>query len=226
MRVLVACERSGVVRSAFLAVGCEAWSCDLAPAEDDGPHLTGDVREFLDAGWDLLIAHPPCTHLSVSGARWFPEKRDAQAEALAFVLVLMGAAVPRIAVENPVSIISTEIRPPDQIIQPWQFGHSESKTTCLWLKGLPELQPTHLLGRPDTGKLYWNNQTPSRQNKLGPSPTRGQQRARTYQGIAEAMAAQWGSLVTNDRTTTRMGSRSTTDAPRMCYPDSQMRLWT
>lgn len=191
MRVLVACEFSGVVRRAFRVRGHEAWSCDLLPAEDDSPyHYQQDVRLLLSEQWDLMIAHPPCTHLAVSGARWFKGKEKEQAEALEFVRELLDASIPKIALENPVSIISSKIRKPDQIIQPWMFGHPESKTTCLWLKGLPPLRPTNILPQPVGGR--WENQTPSGQNKLGPSPDRWQQRSRTYEGIAEAMASQWG----------------------------------
>jgi hypothetical protein len=191
MRVLVACEFSGTVRDAFLARGHDAWSCDLLPTERPGPHITGDVLDVLGDGWDLMIAHPPCTDLAVSGARWFPAKRasGAQDRALDFVRALLDAPVPRIALENPVSIISSRIRRPDQIIHPWQFGHPEAKTTCLWLKGLPRLVPTDVLPLPASGR--WANQTPSGQNRLGPSPTRWAERSRTYQGIADAMADQW-----------------------------------
>ncbi len=137
MRVLIACEYSGTVRDAFLARGHDAMSCDLLPTDAPGPHWCGDVREVLGMGWDLMIAHPPCTHLAVSGARWFDKKRDEQAAALDFVRLLMDAPIERIAIENPVSIISSSIRKPDQIIQPWYFGHEATKTTCLWLKNLP-----------------------------------------------------------------------------------------
>lgn len=190
MRILVACEYSGIVREAFSAAGHDAMSCDLLPSDLPGPHYMGDVRDILDGGWDMMIAHPPCTHLAVSGARWFAGKQQEQAEALAFVQLLMNAPIPLIAVENPVSIISSRIRKPDQIIQPYQFGHPESKKTCLWLKGLPLLKPTMVLPLPECG--YWENQTPSGQNKLGPSANRGKLRSATYAGIAAAMAAQWG----------------------------------
>ena len=182
MRVLVACEFSGVVRDAFLARGHDAWSCDLLPCESKRrKHLEIDVREVLDDGWDLMIAHPPCTHLAVSGARWFKEKRAEQAEALEFVRVLLAAPIERIALENPISIISSKIRKPDQIIQPWMFGHGEVKATCLWLKNLPLLQPTKVVeGRH------------ARVHHEPPSPDRWKKRSRTFQGIAEAMAEQWG----------------------------------
>lgn len=146
MRVLVACEFSGVVRRAFQATGHEAWSCDLLPSEDNSlNHIQGDVRSLLDDPWDLMVAHPPCTHLAVSGARWFKEKVSEQEEALNFVRTLLGSGIPRMALENPVSIISSRIRKPDHIIQPWQFGHGETKATCLWLKGLPKLKPTQIV---------------------------------------------------------------------------------
>lgn len=181
MKVLVACEYSGVVRDAFRARGHEAVSCDLLPSEAPGPHYEGDVRNILDANWDLMIAHPPCTHLAVSGARWFKDKQQEQAEALEFVRLLLAANIPRIALENPVSIISSRIRKPDQIIQPWQFGHGETKATCLWLKNLTPLRPTNIVeGRE------------ARVHKMAPSPDRWKERSRTYQGIADAMADQWG----------------------------------
>lgn len=184
MRVLVACEYSGRVRQAFRTRGYDAWSCDLLPAEDDSPfHLQRDVMEILDDGWDLMVAHPPCTHLAVSGARWFPEKRadGSQQQALAFVRTLLDAPIGRIALENPVSIISTRIRPPDQTIQPWMFGHGETKATCLWLKRLPRLLPTRIVdGRKPVVHL------------MPPGPDRWRDRSRTCEGIAEAMAEQWG----------------------------------
>jgi site-specific DNA-cytosine methylase len=181
MRVLIACEFSGIVRYAFAKRGHEAWSCDLLPSEMEGNHYQGNVLDILNEQWDLLIAHPPCTHLAVSGARWFPKKVIEQVDALEFVRLLMDAPILRIAVENPVSIISSHIRKPDQIIQPWMFGHGETKTTCLWLKGLPKLQPTNIVeGRE------------SRVWKLPPSPDRWKKRSRTFPGIAEAMAQQWG----------------------------------
>jgi len=188
MKVLVACEFTGTVRRAFREAGHNAWSCDLLPAEDGGPHILGDVRQVLTADWDLMIAHPPCTHLAVSGARHFHRKQAEQAEALEFVQTLMDAPIKRIALENPVSVISTRIRRPDQIIQPYQFGHPESKKTCLWLKGLKPLQPTEVMQM----RGRWENQTPSGQNKLGPSPDRWKIRSATYPGIARAMATQWG----------------------------------
>lgn len=182
MRVLVACEFSGVVRRAFRSRGHAAFSCDLLPAEDDsGNHYQGDVRDILGDEWDLMICHPPCTHLAVSGARWFAEKRHEQAEALDFVRELLAAPIPRICLENPVSVISSKIRKPDQIIQPWQFGHGETKATCLWLKGLSPLQATNIVeGR--EAKVH----------RMPPGPDRWKHRSRTYEGIAEAMARQWG----------------------------------
>jgi len=179
MRVLVACEFSGIVRDAFAERGHEAWSCDVLESETQGNHLQCDVREVL-AGWDLMIAHPPCTHLSVSGARWFKNKKTEQEEALSFVRDLMAAPIEKIAIENPISIISTAIRKPDQIIQPWQFGHGETKATCLWLKNLPKLAPTNIV---DGRK--------ARIHKLPPRPDRWKERSRTFPGIAKAMAEQW-----------------------------------
>ncbi len=183
MKVLVACEYSGTVRDAFLAAGHIALSCDLLPSDAPGPHLQGDVREVLEMGWDLMIAHPPCTHLAVSGARWFHLKQQEQQEALRFVRMLLEAPIPRIALENPVSIISSRIRKPDQTIQPWQFGHGETKATCLWLKNLPPLEPTNIVDGRE-----------ARIHRMPPSPTRWKERSKTYQGIADAMAQQWGSI--------------------------------
>jgi hypothetical protein len=184
LRVLVACEFSGIVRDAFRQRNHNAISCDLLPTERFGPHIQGDVIPHLNDGWDLMIAHPPCTHLAVSGARWFKNKKREQEEALNFVKTLMDAPIPHIAVENPISIISSRIRKPDQIIQPWMFGHPETKATCLWLKNLPKLKPTNIVeGR--EGRIW----------KMPPSPTRWMDRSRTYQGIADAMAEQWGGVV-------------------------------
>jgi len=181
MRVLVACEYSGRVRDAFSALGHDAWSCDLLPSEAPGKHYQGDVLDILDLGWDLLIAHPPCTHLAVSGARHFKHKRKVQAEALDFVRLLLDAPVPRIALENPVSIISSRVRKPDQVVQPWQFGHGETKATCLWLKNLPLLRPTRVVSGRE-----------ARVHRMAPGPDRWRERSRTYPGIAKAMAKQWG----------------------------------
>ena len=180
MKVLVGCEFSGVVRDAFIALGNDAVSCDLLPTERPGPHIQGDVLAVLDEGWDLAIFHPPCTHLAVSGARWFKDKAVEQAEALEFVRRLLDAPVPRIALENPISIISTRIRKPSQVVQPWQFGVGETKATCLWLKGLPKLEPTNIVeGR--EGRVW----------RMGPSPDRWKDRSRTLPEIAAAMATQW-----------------------------------
>ena len=189
MRVLVACEFSGVVRDAFRAKGHDAWSCDLLPSDSPGQHFNGDVRDKLsthdiyDAAWDLMIAHPPCTYLAVSGARWFKDRQQEQTEALDFVRFLLDAPIPRIALENPISVISSKIRKPDQIIQPWQFGHGEVKATCLWLKNLPKLAPTNIV----EGRV-------PRVHYTSPGPNRWKERSRTLQGIADAMANQWGSL--------------------------------
>jgi len=181
MRVLIACEYSGIVRDAFAALGHDAMSCDLLSSERPGNHYKGDVFDIIGDGWDLMVAHPPCTHLAVSGSRWFHLKEKEQAEALDFVRMLLAVPIPRIALENPVSVISSKISKPDQIIQPWQFGHGEQKATCLWLKGLPLLRSTNIVeGRE---QRVW---------KMPPGPNRWKERSRTFQGIADAMAAQWG----------------------------------
>lgn len=182
MRVLVACEFSGVVRDAFIRMGHTAISCDLLPSESPGPHYQGDVRDILNKRWDLMVAHPPCTYLAVSGARWWKGRLVEQEAAMQFVYDLLGAPIPSIALENPISRISTSFRKPNQIIQPWQFGHRETKATCLWLKGLPKLQPTSI--------VYGRK---SRVHLESPSPDRWKNRSRTLEGIAEAMATQWGS---------------------------------
>ena len=224
MKVLVACEFSGNVREAFKAKGHDAWSCDLLPTEIPGQHIQGDVLDVLTWDWDLMIAHPPCTHLAVSGARYFAEKRadGRQQAAIDFFMALVNAPIPKIAVENPVCIMSTIYRKPDQIIQPYEHGHPESKKTCLWLKGLPKLVPTDIVvpewavktdgsihlsskGKRDnpthflTGRntrilkgaqlAQWN-----RIHREPPGPDRWKNRSRTYQGIAEAMAEQWGEV--------------------------------
>lgn len=198
MRVLVACEYSGRVRGAFIALGHDAMSCDLLPSDAPGPHHEGDVRDIIGDGWDLMIAHPPCTYLSVSGMHWTTRGlRDPQLteDALDFVQMLMDAPIKRIAIENPISVISSRIRKPEQIITPYQFGHDASKKTCLWLKNLPPLRPTQLVEpRIVNGKKRWGNQTDNGQNKLGPSEDRWKIRSETYLGIAKAMAEQWGSL--------------------------------
>ena len=195
MKVLVACEYSGRVRDAFAARGHYALSCDLLPTESPGNHYQGDVTALLhkDHNWDLLIAFPPCTYLASSGMHWTTRGlRDPQLteDALSFVQLLLNAPVDLIALENPVGCISTRIRKPNQYIHPWQFGHQESKKTCLWLKNLPLLEPTNVVQKPESG--VWLNQTPSGQNKLGPSDERAKQRSLTYLGIANAMAEQWG----------------------------------
>jgi len=193
MRVLVACEFSGRVREAFIRRGHDAWSCDILPSEIKGNHFQCDVREVLHMDWDLMVAFPPCTYLAVSGMHWTTRGlRDPQLteDALDFVKLLMDAPINKIAIENPVSVISTRIRKPDQIIEPRNFGHQESKKTCLWLKNLPRLRNTNPLKKPEDG--VWKNQTPSKQNKLAPSDERWKDRSRTYRGIAAAMAAQWG----------------------------------
>jgi hypothetical protein len=181
-RVLIGCEFSGTVREAFRRRGHDAWSCDLLAAEDGSQfHIQGDVRRILHEGWDLGVFFPPCTHLCVSGARWFPQKLEEQQDALDFIARLMVSPIPRTAIENPIGIISTKLRKPDQIIQPWQFGHGETKATCLWLKNLAPLKPTNTVeGRE---QRLWR--TP-------PSETRWMIRSRTYRGIADAMAEQWG----------------------------------
>lgn len=204
MRVLVACEYSGTVRDAFIREGHEALSCDLLPTDAEGPHYQGDVMDIINDGWDLMIAHPPCTYLSVSGMHWTTRGlRDPQLteDALSFVEALMNANIPKICIENPISVISSRIRKPDQIIQPYEYGHDASKRTCLWLKDLPKLTPTKMVeprvvitpsGKP---AKRWGNQCDNYgQDKLPPSEDRWKLRSATYVGIAEAMAAQWGSL--------------------------------
>ena len=197
MRVLVACESSGTVRDAFIRAGHYAASCDLLPSESPlGDHFQCNVLDILDHDWDLLIAHPPCTYLSVSGMHWTTRGlRDPKLteDALDFARTLMDAPIEKIAIENPVSVISSRIRKPDQIIQPYQFGHDASKKTCLWLKNLPLLKPTQYVEpRMVNGKPRWSNQTDSGQNRLPPSKDRWKIRSQTYEGIANAMAAQWG----------------------------------
>ena len=195
MKVLVACEYSGTVRDAFIRAGHDALSCDLLPTDAPGLHYQGNVMDVIGDGFDLMVAHPPCTYLSVSGMHWTTRGlRDPQltTDALAFVQLLMDAPIPHIAIENPVSIISSQIRKPDQIIQPWMFGHDASKKTCLWLKGLPMLTPTQIIApRIVNGKPRYSNQTNSGQNRLAPSADRWKIRSETYSGIADAMAQQW-----------------------------------
>lgn len=189
LRVLVACEFSGTVRRAFATLGHDAWSCDLLPSEDDSPkHIHGDVLDVLDCGWDLMIAHPPCTDLAVSGARHFAEKiaDGRQERALEFVRALMAVPFPY-AVENPISVISSKVRKPDQIIQPWQFGHGETKATCLWLSRLPKLQPTRIVDGRE-----------ARVHRMPPGPNRWRERSRTFAGIADAMADQWSEAILSD----------------------------
>lgn len=188
MKVLVACEFSGVVREAFRKRGHDAWSCDIIDSEIHSEfHIKDSVLHHTDRGWDLMIAHPPCTYLAVSGARWFKDRQVLQQQALDFVELLMKQNIEKICIENPISVISSKIRKPDQIIQPWMFGHGETKATCLWLKNLPKLKPTNIVE--------------GRENKIhhmAPSEHRSQDRSRTYQGIAEAMASQWGNTETQD----------------------------
>ena len=195
MRVLIACEYSGTVRDAFIVAGHDAMSCDMLPTEKPGPHYQGDVRDVLSGKWDLMIAHPPCTYLSVSGIHWNNRGRgwDETEKALEFFRLLLNAPIPKIAIENPVGIVSSRIRKPDQTIQPYQFGGDASKATCLWLKDLPMLIPTtYVPPRIVGGKRRWANQTDGGQNKLAPGPDRWKDRSRTYPGIAAAMADQWG----------------------------------
>ena len=215
MKVLIACERFGVIRDAFIKAGHDAMSCDLVDTLAAGPHYAGDVRDILNDGWDLMIAHPDCTYLTNSAAWAFgdgpyhqavkagtlvgAQRRAARVEALDFVRILMSAPIPRIAIENPIGAISSAIRKPDQIIHPYEYGDDASKATCLWLKGLPKLTPTNRIhGRlvMHNGKQVerWANQTDSGQNRLSPSEDRAMERAKTYQGWADAMASQWGNL--------------------------------
>ena len=208
MRVLVACEASGIVRDAFIARGHDAMSCDLEPTDAPGPHYQGDVRDVLSNGWDLIVAHPPCTHLAVSGARWFPEKRadGRQQAAIEFFLLLANAPAPRIAVENPVGIMSSLYGEPTQVIQPWHFGHPEFKATCWWLKNLPALKPTEILTPPTNDSPEWNAW--NRVHKCPPGPMRAKLRSWRFPKIAAAMAAQWGRL----------------DITRECWEHNQLSL--
>jgi hypothetical protein len=184
LRILVACEYSGIVRNAFALKGHTVTSCDFLPTELEpvakSTHYQGNVTNLLNQDWDMMICHPPCTHLAVSGARWFKDKQKEQADSLSFVKTLLSAPIHRIALENPISIISSKVRKPDQIIQPWQFGHGETKATCLWLKNLPKLVPTNIV----------DGREP-RVHKMAPSPDRWKERSRTFTGIADAMAEQW-----------------------------------
>lgn len=196
MKVLIACEFSGIIRDAFKKNGHNAWSCDLLPTEIPGQHIQDDVRNHLHAGWDIMIAHPPCTHLAVCGARWFKNKQEKQLWALEFVKILMDTPIEKICIENPISIISTKIRKPDQIIQPWMFGHGETKATCLWLKNLPKLIPTNVVeGREN------------RVHREPPGPERWKNRSRTYQGIADALALQYTAFVNSKLTTNEWNNK-------------------
>lgn len=199
MKILIACEYSGIVRDAFTRHGHETWSCDLLPSESPGLHIQGDVSKYLYEGWDMIIAFPPCTHLAVSGSKYFKQKiaDGRQKQGIDFFMMFANHSCPKISIENPVGIISSKWRKPDQIINPFQFGHPESKKTCLWLKGLPKLVPTNTLPLPESGR--WNNQTKDGQNKLlvdgvwvgWNNPLTQKLRGKTYQGIADAMADQW-----------------------------------
>jgi len=192
MKILIACEYSGTVRDAFRALGHDAISCDLLPTEREGPHYQGSVLDVLNDGWDMMVAHPPCTHLAVSGAAHFAKKRASgvQDEALDFVRLLLNAPIAKIALENPISIISSRIRKPDQIVHPWQFGHETTKATCLWLKGLPLLVPTQIVSKGERQVYASGKSSPIWHAKTGGGS--GKARSMTFQGIADAMAAQWG----------------------------------
>jgi hypothetical protein len=195
MKILIACEYSGTVRDAFRALGHEAMSCDLLPTEREGPHYQGSVLDILGDGWDMMVAHPPCTHLAVSGAAHFARKRASgvQDEALDFVRLLLNAPIPKIALENPISIISSRIRKPDQIVHPWQFGHETTKATCLWLKGLPLLVPTQIVSKGERQFYASGKSSPIWHAKSGGGS--GKARSMTFQGMADAMAAQWGTIL-------------------------------
>ena len=200
MRVLIGCEFSAIVRDEFRRRGHDAWSCDLLPCEADSRwHIQGDVLLALSEGWDMAVFHPPCTHLAVSGARWFKGKQREQSEALEFVRRLLDAPIPKLALENPISIISSRIRKPDQIVQPWQFGHGEVKATCLWLKNLPKLRPTEIV----EGRI-------ARVHRAPPTPDRWKIRSRTMIGIARAMAEQWGA--SHERISVSRGATYGTEA--------------
>ena len=192
MKILIACEYSGTVRDAFTRQGHYAVSCDLLPTEKPGLHHQGDVMDIIGDGWDMMIAFPPCTHLASSGARWFKEKRKdgRQQKGIDFFLSLVSAPIPRICIENPIGIMSTQYRKPDQIIQPWQHGHEATKSTCLWLKGLPKLKPTHVVGKGERHVTSGGKSLPKWYN-LPPSLDRWKIRSKTFQGIADAMANQW-----------------------------------
>lgn len=181
LTILIGCEFSGIVRDAFIHEGYDAISCDLLDSEKPGPHIKEDIRNILKDNWEMMIVFPPCTHLAISGARWFKEKQNEQKEALQFIIDLLNAPIPHIALENPIGIISTQIKKPEQIIQPWQFGHPETKATCLWLKNLPLLYETNRV-KPTNHSIHYEP----------PSPDRWKNRSRTFEGIAKAMAQQWG----------------------------------
>jgi hypothetical protein len=193
MKILIACEYSGIVRDAFIAKGHDAMSCDLLPTEREGPHYQGDIREVLDESWDLMIAHPPCTFLTVSGNKWmkpefkdrFPTRVQDREEAIKFFMLFANSSIPKVAIENPIGVMSSNYRKPDQIIQPYQYGHPERKATCLWLKNLPNLKPTNIVELPQNKALA------QRLHYLPPSENRWKERSKTYQGIANAMADQW-----------------------------------
>lgn len=191
MKVLIACEYSGTVRDAFIRAGHDAMSCDLLPTDVAGPHYQGNIFDVVDYPWDIMIAHPPCTDLAVSGAAWFANKRlvGSQQASVSFFMKLAKLNIPRIAIENPVCVMSSLWRKPDQVIQPWMFGHKEQKATCLWLKGLPALEPTNDV-KEQMMELPKNQR--ERLHYLPPSADRWKLRSTTFQGIADAMAAQWG----------------------------------
>tara|TARA_R110000824_G_scaffold299664_1_gene487711 strand:- start:8 stop:595 length:588 start_codon:yes stop_codon:yes gene_type:complete len=193
MKILIACEYSGAVRDAFVALGHDAMSCDLLPTDVEGPHYQGDVADIINDGWDMMIGFPPCQHLAVSGARWFKQKRldGRQQQGIDFFMSLASASIPKIAIENPIGIMSTKYRKPNQIIQPWQFGHEATKSTCLWLKGLPLLKPTQVVGKGERHVTKSGRSLPKWYN-LPPSENRWKIRSKTFQGIAVAMAQQWG----------------------------------
>ena len=211
MRILVACEYSGRVRDAFIRAGHDAVSCDILPSESDfGPHLRVDVRALLNRQWDMVIAFPPCTHLAASGARWWAEKRASgqQQEAVDFFMAITNANAPRIAIENPVGFMSTAWRKPDQIIHPWEHGHGEQKKTCLWLKGLPLLQPSHVVDGRE--QRIW---------KMPGGPNQAKKRSLTYMGIAQAMADQWGKLLAPVEALTRIRDARDQHAETGEYPE-------
>lgn len=193
MKILIACEYSGAVRDAFISLGHDAMSCDLLPTDVEGPHYQGDVADIINDGWDMMIGFPPCQHLAVSGARWFKQKRldGRQQQGIDFFMSLASASIPKIAIENPIGIMSTKYRKPNQIIQPWQFGHEATKSTCLWLKGLPLLKPTQVVGKGERHVTKSGRSLPKWYN-LPPSENRWKIRSKTFQGIAVAMAQQWG----------------------------------